>query len=167
MATHQVLQTFQKPYSWGSACAWDHQNKRTGQKKREGKPWIYRAEKTLCLPSSCPAETDFEKYKQAAESFLKYCWMSSSTYSIRHYSLKYNFEITLDNLSPTQMTLSLGQSISLELQYSQTQKKQHLPFFNKSTCQIYIFFFLPISIPCLMPRTNTHQSWVTHMFSRY
>lgn len=146
MANHQVLQTFQKPQSWGSTCAWDHQNKRKGQKKREGKPWIYRAEKTLCLPSSCPAETDFEKYTQAAESFLKYCWMCSSTYSIRHYSLKYNFEITLDNLSPTQMTLSLGQSISLELTLIFPDPKKAIStclfLINQPAKYIFFSFFL-------------------------
>jgi len=36
------------------------------------------------------------------------CGEALTQFSNRQYSLKYNFEITLDNLSPIQMTLSLG-----------------------------------------------------------
>lgn len=43
------------------------------------------------------------------------CGVALTQFFTRQYSPKYNFEVTLDNLSPAQMTLSLGESICMEL----------------------------------------------------
>lgn len=134
--------------------------------RKQSRSWFYKTTNTICLYSSCPVEMLCKQRKQAAGSFLKDCWMWSSIltqFYITQYSLKCNFKITLDNLSPAQMTLSLGDSICMERALIFPAPEAAINndlFFYKSTCQIQFFLLW-----CPEKQNNIH-SRVPHMFSR-